>query len=230
MNEYFICNRNNFPVVLEWADQQITDGNVQLIASCEAQSPQIMKNADGPHEWDVPYHFARTAACVMRLGMLMATGLDEPRYCRLNFGSVHENRRAFRITGEQERINEGQFLAADREETRLLYLSFDLMYAYDCIEPLLHDQPQIEQRQRMRRRMIVFNPVHNVIWKIIATLYIVSDGERVLEARSFVTVLRYDCVEGREIVPLPDDDIQNNVPIEEVVEGIRGMRLRDFLR
>ena len=230
MNEYFICNRNNFPVVLEWADQQIMDGNVQLIASCEAQSPQIMKNADGPHEWDVPYHFARTAACVMRLGMLMATGLDEPRYCRLNFGSVHENRRAFRITGEQERINEGQFLAADREETCLLYLSFDLMYAYDCIEPLLHDQPQGEQQQSMQCRMIVFNPVHNVIWKITATLDIVSDRERVLEARPFIAVWRYDPVPDRENFPLLDDDIQNNVPIEEVVKDARGMCLGDFLR
>ena len=218
-------NRDIFPRAGVWANQQANNGNVQLTAYCEAQSDRIMRNPDGPHQWDRPWDFARTAKCVMRLGMLMATGLDEPRFHHLNFGPVQENRRAFRIMGEQERINEGDLLAANRNEARLFFSFFDSMYAYRYIRPLLHDQPQIERRQRMRRRMIVFNPGHNVIWKITATLYIVSNGRRVLETRSFVTVWRYDHVEGRVIVPLPDDDIQNNVPNEEVAEGIRNMGL-----
>ena len=222
-------NRDIFPRARVWANQQAKDGNVEVTAYCKAQSDRIMKNPDGPHQWDVPYNFARTAACVMRLGMLMATDL-EPRFYNSVITSVRENTRAFRIMGEQERINEGDLLAASRVETLLFFSFFDSMYAYDCIMPLLHDQPQIERRQSMRRRMIVFNPGHNVIWKITATLYIVSNGRRVLEARPFVTVWRYDRVEGREIVPLPDDDIQNNVAFEEVVEDIRNMGLEDFLR
>ena len=225
MNEYFMQNRDIFPRALQWVTRKVRDGNVRLTALCEAQSDLIMKNADGPHEWDRPCDFARTAVCVMRLGMLMATGLDEPRYRRLRFRSVHENRRAFRIMGEQGRINEGQFLAADREETRLLYFSFDSMYAYHYIEPLLHGQPQGEQQQSMQRKMIVFNPGHNVIWQIVSTLDIVSDGEKVLEARPFIAVWRYDPVPDRENFPLLDDDIQNNVPIGEVFEGIRNMGL-----
>lgn len=223
-------NRDIFPRARVWANQQAEDGNVEVTAYCYLESDRIMRNADGPHQWDRPFDFARTAACVMRLGMLMATGLDEPRYRRLKFRSVQENRRAFRIRGEQERINERDLLAADRDETRSLILYFNSMYAYRYIKPLLLDQLQEERRQSMRRRMIVFNPVHNVIWKITATLYIVSNGRRVLEAKPFVTVWRYDPVPGRDIVPLPDDDIQNNVPIEEVVEDARNMGLEDFLR
>ena len=229
MNEYFIQNGDNFPRARVWANQQANNGNVQLTAYCEAQSDRIIRNPDGPHEWDRPYDFARTAACVMRLGMLMATGLDEPRFHHLNFTAVQENRHAFRIRGEQERINEGQFLAADRVETDSLILYFNSMYTYRHIEPFLFDQPQGEQQQCI---MIVFNPVHNVIWWIESTLDIVSNGRRVLEGRPFVAVWRYDRAEGRDIVPLPLDDVdyQNYVPNEEAVEDARNMGLEDFLR
>lgn len=230
MNQFFIQNRDNFPRAYEWATKQIMDGNVQLTASCQAQSDRILKNPDGPHEWDRPCDFARTAACVMRLGMLMATGLDERRFHHLNFAAVQENRRAFRIRGEQERINERQFLAADRVETNSLISSFNVMYAYRYMKPFLFDQPQGEQHRCI---MIVFNAVHNVIWWIESTLDIVSDGMRVLEGRPFVAVWRYDRAEDRDIeflLLLDDVDYQNYVPIEEVIEGIRDMYLEDFLR
>lgn len=131
MNQYFICNSSNFPVALEWAGQQAGDGNVQLTAYCEKQSEHIMKNADGPHQWDVPYNFARTAASVMRLGMLMATDL-EPQFYNSEFTSVEENTRAFNHMPANRvgQINEGDLLAANRDETRLFFSYFDTMYTF----------------------------------------------------------------------------------------------------
>ena len=239
MNQYFICNGRNFPDVLRWATQQARKRNVQLTAYCDLEADRIMRNADGPHEWDIPYDFVRTATSVMRLGLLIATGLD--RYYRPMFVAMEENRRAFRIGNRQGIINEGELLAANRNETRLFFSYFDSMYAFHFIVPLLLDQPEgVEQRQSMRRQMIVVSPGHDVIWQITSTLYIVSDGERVLEAKTFVAVWRYDRVEDRSIdplnLPLPDDDDandvdnQNDVGIEEVVEGIRNMGLEDFLK
>ena len=235
MNQYFICNSSNFPEALRWAGEQARDDNVQLTAYCEAQSPQIMKNAaDGRHEWDVPYHFARTAASVMRLGMLLATGL-EPRYYHSNFVAVEENTHAFVLSPaenlpQQRAINEGDLLAASRNETRLFFSYFDTMYTKHYIMALLLNPPEGEQRRSMRRQMIVFSPNHNVIWQITATLYIRSNGQKVLEARPFVAVWRYDRVEGREIVPLNirrdgDDGNRENLDFENVIEGIRNMRL-----
>ena len=238
MNQYFICNGRNFPDVLEWATQQARKRNVQLTAYCDLEADRIMRNADGPHEWDIPYDFVRTATSVMRLGLLMATGLD--RYYRPMFVAMEENRRAFRIENRQGIINEGELLAANRNEARLFFSYFDSMYAFHFIMPLLFDQPAGIQRRSMRRQMIVVSPGHDVIWHITSTLYIRSDGERVVEATPFVAVWRYDRVEGRSIDPLnlpPPDyddendvDNENDVDIKEVVEGIRSMGLEDFLK
>ena len=237
MNQYFICNSNNFPQALEWANKQAKDGNVKLVAYSEVQADRIMRNADGLHEWDVPYHFARTAASVMRLGMLMATGL-EPRYYRSTFTSAQENRRAFNKPenrrAEGGSVNRRDLLAASKNETRLFFSYFDTMYADHYIMALLLGQPEGEQRRSIRRQMIVVNPGHNVIWQIVSTLYIVSNGERVLEAKPFVAVWRYDPVPGRDIVPIfPDDDYddekdvdnQNDAVFVDVIEGIRNMGL-----
>lgn len=239
MNQYFICNSSNFPVALQWAGQQAREPerNVRLTAYCEKQSEHIMKNADGPHQWDVPYHFARTAASVMRLGMLMATDL-EPRFYNSEFTSVEENTRAFNHMPANQvgRINEGDLLAANRDETRLFFSYFDTMYTFHYIMALLLGQPEgVEQRRSIRRQMIVVNPHHGVIWHITATLYIVSNGERVLNAKPFIAVSRYDRVEGRDIVPLDipprdDDDAGNRegLDFENVIEGIRNMRLENI--
>lgn len=83
--------------------------------------------------------------------------------------------------------------------------------------------------------MIVVSPNHNVIWQITASLYIVSNGQRVLNAKPFIAVWRYDRVEGRNIVPLDipprdDDDAGNRegLDFENVIEGIRNMRLENI--
>ena len=233
MNQYFICNSSNFPEALEWAGRQARDDNVQLTAYCEAQSHQIMKNAaDGPHEWDVPYHFARTAASVMRLGMLMATGL-EPRFYNSDFTSVEENTRAFNRmpTNQHGQINEGDLLAANRNQTRLFFSYFDTMYTKHYIMALLLGQPEGEQRRNILRQMIVVSPNYNVIWQITSTLYIVSNGQRVLNAKPFIAVWRYDRVEGNNvplnITPHDDDDgDKEDLDFENVVECIKNMCLK----
>ena len=236
MNQYFICNSSNFPEALRWAGEQARDDNVQLTAYCEAQSPQIMKDAaDGRHEWDVPYHFARTAASVMRLGMLLATGL-EPRFYNSDFTSVEENTAAFVLSPaenlpQQRAINEGDLLAAGRNETRLFFSYFDSMYTKHYIMALLLGQPEGEQRRNILRQMIVVSPNHNVIWQITSTLYIVSDGERVLEAKPFVAVWRYDRIEGNNVrlnIPPRDDDDgdKEDLDFENVVERIKNMCLK----
>ena len=235
MTQYFICNSSNFLVALEWAGRQAEDGNVQLTAYCEAQSDRIMKNPDGLHQWDVPYDFARTAACVMRLGMLMATGL-EPTYYHSNFGAVEENTDAFVLRPARNlprTINDGQLLAASRNQTRLFFSYFDTMYTKHYIMALLLGQPRrVEQRRNIQRQMIVVSPNHNVIWQITASLYIVSNGQRVLNAKPFIAVWRYDRVEGRDIVPLDipprddDDGDKKDLDFENVVERIKNMCLK----
>ena len=233
MNQYFICNSSNFPVALRWAGQQAEDGNVQLTAYCEAQCERIMRNADGPHEWDGLYDFARTAACVMRLGMLMATGL-EPRFYRPDFAAAQVNRDAFNRMPANRRgqINEGDLLAANENQTRLFFSYFDTMYAIHYIMALLLGQPEgVEQRRSIQRQMIVVNPHHGVIWHITASLYIRSNGERVLEAKPFVAVWRYDRVEGKKIDPLdipPHDDNdgdKKDLDFADVVDGVKKMGL-----
>ena len=229
MNQYYICSSSNFTKALEWAQKQSKNGNIKLAAYVEVQSDQIMKNAQGPHQWDVPYHFARTASSVMRLGLLMATDLES---CyKSNFVSVDENRGAYRTVSEPAdavaQMNNGSLLARKKtEDIRMFFSYFDTMYTYHYIMALLLGQTG-QKRRSIRRQMIIVNPKHHVIWQVTSTLYIISDGEMVTKAIPFVAIWRYNPVHGdKMIVPYsPPPEYKDDDKYDDVIEGIRKTHL-----
>lgn len=234
MNQYYICNSSNFSTALEWAGEQSKNGNIKLTTYVEARSDQIMKNEKGPHQWDDrPYDFARTAASVMRLGLLLATDLEQ--YYSPKFESRNENKRAFTIFSKQadgvKQINNDSLLAPKAKSTtakkkiRFFFSYFDTMYAYHFICALLIGQTG-QQRRSIRRQMIIINPLHHVIWQVTSTLYIVINGETVTKAIPFVAIWRYDPVCDRMIAPfVPLPDYEDDKEFDAVVEGIRNAHL-----
>lgn len=225
-NQYYLSNSANFQNAIEWASRQRQDNNLNMVAYCEIQSLNVLK-ANAPHEWDDAYDFVRTAASTMRLGLLKGTNLFQ--LYSPKFAAKQANFRAFNVTpaGSQERMNAGNLLAANKEETRLFTSHFDTLYAYHRILYSVNAAAAGEQQPRnVTGQMIVINTHHNVVWHITSALYFEMDGRRVTMAIPYIAVMRYDLAQGITafVAIRPDDDKQGR-EYDEVIKKIKEMKL-----
>ena len=188
---------------------------------CEVQADRMWHDrATNNCEWGQPYDFSRAAQCVMRLALLKAVGLE--RHCpSKDSTSMRNNSEALKVTstdGDDNINKDGLLVNNQREAVRLFYSYFDSLFATHYIMAKLYSQEAGERNNDICRQMIVYNPEDRVLWYIIATLTITTDGRIVRRAVPYLAVIRRDPIEGRAIddPPHPPDDD------DESLEAVRG--------
>ena len=198
---YYLESDIEFPTVLQWLQTQVRDGRLVLKGRSEARCEGILKDSvDAAPQWDRAFDFFRTAASVMKLAMIKATGLQEfyspPFYYKKSNDS--------RIVSSPDKVNKreinyGGHLANDESEAKKLWKKFGELYDYKIVNGALTSKSKGKFLPlcNFEKEMIVVYETTGSVWHIKSCLRVETNCDVITRGALFVTVLRYDLAAGQ---------------------------------
>ncbi len=182
---YFPESDQAFKDVHQWACIEIKKKNCTLTGKGECTAAYIAGNKDGdtPAErsrWNNLYHFSRTAQRTLRSHMLMLLfNLRDVSHEIIDGYYIPEgsepasirNANLCQIKSDDQfttLANDERYLAKNLNDMKKLVSSYDKLFTYDYIAPMIKDRSM--PRNDAIRRLVVVDTEHFVFWIITTTL------------------------------------------------------------